>query len=224
MSSQTDGSGKVGQQGLNTDTASYNIHDFFIQQALSKVGTIKLVKVMGVQNAGGVAAVGLVDVKPMVNLVDGLLGSAMQHDTVFQLPYFRLQGGLNAIIMDPVVGDIGFAVICDRDITTVKNTKTYGPPGSYRRFSIADGLYVGGVLNATPQQYVTFTSTGIKIADKNSNVWEMKSGMIELTTIQLKVNGDISATGEVVAKSASTNIHLSTHKHPANNTSPTPGT
>jgi len=197
--------------------------DFFIQQALGKVGTVKLVKVMGVENAGELAAVGFVDVKIMVNLVDGLLGSAMSHDTVFQLPYFRLQGGLNAIIMDPVVGDIGFAVICDRDISAVKNTKDYAPPGSFRRFSVSDGLYVGGVLNETPNQYITFTSDGIKIADKNSNVWEMKSGKIELTTTEFKVNGSIKATGEVVAKSDTTNIHLTTHVHTANNTPPTAG-
>lgn len=218
---ETDGSGKVGQQGLNADTSQFNIHDFFIQQALGKVGTVKLVKVIAVENAGEVAAVGFVDVKIMVNLVDGLLGSAMPHDTVFQLPYFRLQGGLNAVIMDPVVGDIGFAVICDRDISAVKSTKDYAPPGSYRRFSISDGLYIGGVLNDTPQQYITFTSAGIKIADKNSNVWEMKSGTIELTTTTFKVNGDIKATGEVVGKMNTQNIHLTTHVHSANNTPPT---
>lgn len=181
MSDKTDGSGVVGQQGLNADTSEFNQVEFQIDQAFGKLSTTKLVKVMKVQNTGGLSAVGFVDVKPMVNLVNGLLGDSMPHGTIYGVPYFRLQGGKNAIICDPEVGDIGFAVFADRDISTVKSTKDFANPGSYRRFSPADAIYIGGVLNDTPEQYIQFNSDGITIADKNSNKIEMKSGGIFFT-------------------------------------------
>jgi hypothetical protein len=171
-----DGSGAIGQQGLTSDGSDFNVHDFMVEQAFGKISTVKLVKVMGVKNTGGLTAVGFVDIKPMVNLVDGLLGSSMQHGTIFNVPYMRMQGGKNAFIMDPEVGDIGFAVIADRDISAAKDAKDFANPGSFRRFSLADAMYIGGVLNATPEQYVQFNSDGVTIVDKNSNKIEMKSG------------------------------------------------
>jgi hypothetical protein len=39
------------------------------------------------------------------------------------VPYFRVQGGADAIIIDPKVGDLGIAVFCSRDITGVKRSK-----------------------------------------------------------------------------------------------------
>lgn len=210
----TDGSGVVGQQGLNDDTSPYNLTTSFIQQALGRIATIKLVKVMAVTNAGELSPVGFVDVKPMVNLVDGVLGGSMQQDTVFGLPYFRLQGGKNAIIIDPVVGDVGFAVVCDRDISSAKENKDYANPSSHRRFSLSDGIYVGGVLNDTPEQVIVF-----------------KDGMIEVTTPIFKVNGkiqatdDISTTGEVTAKAGAGHVNLSTHRQQAGTSQPPiPGT
>lgn len=165
----TDGSGVVGQQGLNDPEHPFNITDQFIQQALGNVGTVKLVKVMSVKEVTGLAPVGFVDVQVLVNLVDGLLGSSMEHGTTYHLPYFRLQGGNNAVICDPAVGDIGFALCCDRDISAVKNTKATANPATNRRFSVSDGLYVGGVLNGKPTQYIQFTDTGITIVDTNGN-------------------------------------------------------
>lgn len=197
MSSKTDGSGIVGQEGLNSSASEFNSIEFQIEQAFGKIATTRLVKVMGVESAGELAPVGFVDVKPMVNLVNGLLGDSMQHGIIYGVPYFRLQGGKNAIIMDPVVGDIGFVVVADRDSSIVKQTKEFGNPGSDRRFSLSDGIYIGGVLNDTPEQYVQFNSAGVTIADKNGNKIEMKTGGIFLTCSALVVNGNIQMSGSL---------------------------
>jgi hypothetical protein len=196
----TDGSGVVGQQGLNDSEHPYNITDQFIQQALGDVGTVKLVKVMSVREVTGLAPVGFVDVQILVNLVDGLLGSSTPHGTTYHLPYMRLQGGKNAIICDPVVGDIGFAVICDRDISAVKNTKAAANPSTSRRFSISDGIYVGGVLNGTPNQYIQFTTSGISIVDANGNKlvssptgWAF-TGLVQMNS-GMQLSGNIGAIG-----------------------------
>jgi len=146
-----------------TDGAGeYNAIRFMIQQMLAKVRTATLVEVKKCTNSGGVAAVGFVDVQPLVNQVDGS-GAVVPHGIIRGLPYMRLQGGANAVIIDPEIGDIGIALIADRDSSKVVSTKKAANPGSMRKFNLSDGLYLGGVLNGTPQQYVEFSSGGIKL-------------------------------------------------------------
>lgn len=146
-------------QSGNDDTNGLN---FQIKQFMAKVWTSALVRVEAVTNDGGLSAVGSVDVTPLVHQINGI-GAATPHAVIHGMPYFRIQGGANAMIMDPQVGDIGLAVICSRDISAVKVSKAPNVPGSYRRFDPADGLYIGGFLNAVPTQYVRFSADGIEI-------------------------------------------------------------
>lgn len=139
-----------------------NVQSFLIWQILRKISGAKLVQVVAVTNSGGVSPVGFVDVQPLVNQLDGW-NNATPHGTIYHLPYFRLQGGTNAVIIDPQVGDIGVAVVEDRDISSVKANKAQANPGSKRIFDIADGLYMGGFLNGTPQQYVQFSTAGVAV-------------------------------------------------------------
>jgi hypothetical protein len=206
-----------GQMQPSDTTSDFNAISFMIQQALAVTRTMTLVKVVAVTNDGGVSPVGSVDVHPMVNMLDGA-GVATTHGTVFGLPYFRLQGGANAVIIDPVVGDIGFAVIADRDISSVKSAKADANPGSNRRFDFSDGVYIGGILNGSPSQYCRFTDSGIVLADKNGNKIEMKAGSIAIT-------GNLTVTGGVTAGFGGVDaVTLQHHLHTANNTPPTPGT
>ncbi len=240
MDSNTSGSGVVGQLGLNDDSSEFNGSEAQIDQALGKLSTIKLVKVIAVNNTGALAAVGFVDIKPMVNLVDGLLGSSMQHGTIFNVPYFRLQGGKNAIIIDPEVGDIGYAAFADRDISSVKETKDFANPGSFRRFSAADALYVGGYLNDVPEQYIQMNSDGVTIADKNGGKLEMKSDGLHYNKPlfidgTLNISGGINAltggtysqsittSGDVVAGTISLKNHVHIYQRPSSGAvTPTP--
>ena len=154
--------GFTGQADASARAGDFNQSAFMISQALSRVETNALVKVVAVTSSGQVAPAGYVDVQPLVNQVDGA-GTAVPHGTIHGLPYFRLQGGTNAIIMDPVVGDIGMAGFCSRDISSVKANKAQANPGSRRRHDPADGIYFGGVLNGTATQYVQFSTAGIAI-------------------------------------------------------------
>ena len=90
------------------------------RHAFCTLGT--LVQVVAVTNDGGVEPVGFVDVHPMVAQVDGK-GQPTPHGVIYGLPYIRVQGGSNAVILDPQVGDIGLAVFCAQDISKVKATK-----------------------------------------------------------------------------------------------------
>ncbi|WP_339367478.1 hypothetical protein [Photorhabdus sp. CRCIA-P01] len=56
-----------------------------------------------------------VDVKPMVHNMTGT-GRKIENGIIYNVPIFRLQRGNSAVIMNPVIGDIGLIAICDRDI------------------------------------------------------------------------------------------------------------
>lgn len=154
------------QNGLN----------FAIQQAMLKLQTSLPVRVMAVRNAG-LAPVGQVDITVLVDMVDGQ-GNTVQHGTISNVPYFRLQGGTNAVIVDPSPGDIGMACFCSRDISAVKSVKDAAPPGSWRSHDFSDALYLGGFLNGTPTSYIQITdggilvhnTSGVKLGDTGADV------------------------------------------------------
>lgn len=218
-----------GQMQPSDTTSDFNVISFIIQQALARVRTTVLVKVVSVTNDGELSPVGFVDAQPLVNMLDGA-GQAQQHGILLNLVYFRLQGGTNAIIIDPKVGDIGYTVIADRDISAVKSSKAQANPGSFRRFDLADGIYCGGILNGVPEQYVQMNSEGVKIADKNGNSIAMTALGIVITGTVIVNNieitgtitgasggtyaGNIATTGTVTGSEVSAGgIALTTHHH-----------
>lgn len=154
--------GYYGYARSGESLSDFGAVSFLVSQILDGRNTATLVQVKAVTNSGGVTPVGMVDILPLVNQLDGE-GKAVPHQVVRRLPYFRLQGGANAVILDPQVGDIGIAVFADRDISSVKAAKGRANPGSARRSNKADGLYIGGFLNAAPSQYIQFASDGINI-------------------------------------------------------------
>lgn len=156
------GLGIIGTYRKSDESTDLNAIDAVVRSIVGKRAFATLVRVTAVNNAGEATPVGLLDVQPLVAQVDGL-GNLTPHGVIHNLPYFRLQGGADAIILDPKVGDLGLAVICDRDISTVKETKAAAGPGSHRQNSMADGLYIGGFLNGTPAQFVRFSTDGIEI-------------------------------------------------------------
>jgi hypothetical protein len=223
--------GFYGQQGTFDGTSDHNVIEFIVRQMLGRVRTGVPVKVIAV-HGGGVGPAPTVDVQVLVNQIDGV-GNQTPHGTIFGIPVLRIQGGANAVICDPVANDIGWLSIGDRDISAVKANKgKQSNPGSYRRHNLADGVYIGAILNpAAPTQYVQFTTTGLKIADKNGNIIEMKSGEIDITSTKVSINGDLAVSGAITAGGEITagsggggSVTLQQHKHTGNNIPPTPGT
>jgi hypothetical protein len=159
----TAGLAGFGQMDPSDNATEYTRIRFLVRQALANVRTAIAVEVISCTNDGGVSPVGRVSVHPLVNQVDGA-GNSVSHSTVFNLPYVRVAGGTNAIIMDPQAGDLGVMVCCDRDISSVKATGGEANPGSSRRFSMADAIYLGYSLgDTTPVQYILFNESGLTI-------------------------------------------------------------
>lgn len=140
----------------------YNQLLFVVRQQIAKMQTATIVKVINCSNDGGVSPVGTVDVQILVNQINGQ-GVPTPHVTMYGLPYLRMQGGANAVILDPQPGDIGIAVFASRDISVVVSTKAQANPGSYRQYDFSDGMYLGGLLNAAPSQFVQFSASGINL-------------------------------------------------------------
>ena len=178
-------------QDVSSATSETNALHFVFSQLMAKTWSACPVSVVAVKKGGGgaVAAAGSVDVHPLVNQVDGS-GVATPHGTIFGLPYIRLQGGANGIIIDPAVGDIGLAVFCDRDISSVKANKAQANPGSWRRYNPSDGIYIGGILNAVVSQYLQFAGgitagTPVLTTTGNVKVGTGASGSFSSSTGQL---------------------------------------
>lgn len=179
--------GYYGAASAGDSLTEFGAISFLVNQILNGRNVATLAKVMAVTNAGGLESVGFVDVMPMVNHLDGD-GNAVPNQTVRGLPYFRIQGGANAIILDPQVGDIGVAIFADRDISAVKASKAISNPGSLRRSNKADGLFMCGWLNSAPSQYVQFIGNSINI---------VSPGKVTITAPAIESSGAWAHTGTI---------------------------
>lgn len=203
--------GYVGQAWLPTGGNDFQALDFLVRQVIAGKAWSGLVSVVAV-HGGGTGASATVDVQPMVNQQD-VLGNQVPHGTVYGLPCFRYQGGGAACIIDPVKGDIGHAIICDRDISGVKASGVVSPPGSFRQHSWSDGIYYGGVLNSAPTVFVQITPSGVNI-----------------TAPTVAITGNLTVTGSITAgEGGSDSVTLQHHQHgtgsaAAGTTAPTAGT
>lgn len=154
--------GVYGFQQPQSASADFPLWRFFLQRMLAQMQTASLVVVKACSNQGGVVPVGTVDVQIMVNQVSGD-GTPEPHGVITGIPYHRIQGGANAIILDPQPGDIGVCLFASRDISNVVKTKKISNPGSQAMFDYSSGLYLGGWLNATPSQYFAFSAQGVQV-------------------------------------------------------------
>lgn len=164
-----------------------------MRQFLKQVNTAIPVRVVAV-NGGGVAPVGSVDVVPLVSQRD-INGTGYENPKLNNVPYFRIQGGKNAIVIDPEVGDMGLAVFCQRDISATKESRGESVPPSMRTHAMGDAVYIGGLLNGTPSQYVFFNPGG--------------NGVTVVSPVSVSVNApSVSVSCDSAAVSASADVSI----------------
>lgn len=177
--------------------------EYILGRFLGRTYTATLVKVNDVQ-AGGTGPVGFLSATDLIQQVDGN-NDGIPNVPMRNIPYFRLQGGANAIIIDPKPGDIGLAVFAQRDISALKTSKTEGAPPSLRMHDVSDGLYIGGLLNGAPSQWIQFLESGINVQSTGN--------------ININAGGDINITsdGEFVINSASFGVSSSSFTHNGTN-------
>ena len=195
----------VGMLQIPNLWGDFNNVSFAIRQALAKIQTAMLVQVVSCTNDGGVSAVGSVNVIILVNQQNSA-GIGLQEGQLVNLPYMRIQGGANAVILDPQPGDIGIAVFASRDISAVIATKKQANPATFRTYDFSDGLYVGGVLNGVPSQYVQFVAGGINLVSPNQIT-------LQAPTVAVQGNLTVSGSTEGTGDGTFAGIDVQTHIH-----------
>ena len=207
-------SGYRGQAWFNTSGNLLSAVSFVAKQITAGKAFASLVKVISV-SGGGISSPAMVAVQPMVDQVDGF-GTRTAHGTIYNIPCFRYQAGVCAFIVDPIVGDIGLAVICDRDISQVKSTGAISGPGSSRQNSWSDGLYFGAFLGGTPTTFVQATQDG--------KIQITAPGGLNITAPTVAITGALTATQGIQAGTGGADsVTLQHHTH-SGGPPPTPGT
>lgn len=153
----------------------YNSLIYIINSEIKKINTADLVRVIAVNE-------GTIDVQPLLGSIRAD-GSMNETSPIYNVRYFQWQFGLNKIKAVPAIGDIGLLVCCKRDISNVEN----GNVGSFRQFSLADGIYIGGIegLNQNPVQTIEFKDSSINITSGTE---------LNITSPQTNVNGTLNVS------------------------------
>lgn len=183
---------------ITSGNSALNAFSFFVENILKKqINTAIPVKVVAVETQGSSGAAGYVDVMPLINQRDAS-NKAIDTVTIFHLPYYRYQGGVAAVVVDPVAGDVGLAIFAQQDCSNLKQSENITvTPGSFRAFSMSDGFYIGGFLNKTPQVF-------IEIKQDKTVAITASSGVTINAPYVTVPSGDVIASG----------ISLVHHRHP----------
>ncbi|WP_313687915.1 hypothetical protein [Pantoea sp.] len=187
-----------------------NSLSFALRQMIGQFAFIEIVQVENVNEItrSDGKTYKTLDVKPLLHGVTAD-NEIIDNETIYGIHYLRLQRGSSGVIMDPEVGDIGLAAVCDRDVSNILNTgKSAAPARPNQLHNASNAIYLTGIasLNGDPKQYVRFLPDGIDIV--SPLVVNINAPSVAVTG-DVTVDGDVTATGEVKAKG----IALSSHVH-----------
>lgn len=209
----------TGQQQLTSAASAANVRRFEIQQLIGQVYTIEPVEVLESTSSGELAIAGSVVIRLLTNQVAGD-GTSMPHGPIYEIPYIRIQGGTTAFIIDPQPGDRGVAMIARSDISAVKAARGQANPGSFRRFNLSDSIYLGGLLNAQPTQYVRASADGLELVSPTlvriqaptielQGAVDQSGGAVTVAT-DITAQGTITGVTDVIAATVSGKTHAHT--------------
>lgn len=175
---------------------------------ITNVNTAMPCKVVAIekQEQRGVNIVGFVDIQLMIEQTNGQK-KGNETAIVCNVPYVRIQGGTNAVIIDPEINDLGVAIFASRDITNFKEARRQTPPATWRKFSISDAIYIGGIRNQKPVQYIHFRNDGIEIYSPKRVHITTPTVLIDSdnTTINTSAKTTINANGGCEINAETTN-------------------
>jgi hypothetical protein len=207
MASPNPSDGIAGFFNPVTDSTDAGYLAFVFRALMNGIATTMPVQVLACTNTGGIELPGTVDVKLLVNQIDGD-GNVHPRGTIFSIPYARQQAGANALIIDPEPGDIGFCVFASHDISSVKANKGQANPGSHRRFSYSDGIYAGSIFGVTAPSNLIQISGG-QITIQSPGTVTINAPSVK-TTADLEVGGNLKVDGatELIGTvTADANVH-----------------
>lgn len=184
---------------MDADPADFldnlNALSYIINNIVNKVNTVELVRVVAVNIVNNT-----IDVIPIIKNINAD-NKPINESIIYGVRYFQWQYGLNSIIATPEIGDVGMICICKKDISSAE----IGLAGSKRKYCLADGIYIGGILglNAIPIQFIKFDALGITITSPTA---------VTINTPLATVNAIESATlnTQIATVNATTSATLTT--------------
>lgn len=198
---------RTSNRRLNSGASEYNALSFMMEQMIKgMVNTAIPVRVDSCTKPGVGGAAGYVSATPLVQQ-RGADGKGLQPVSLPQLPFFRLQCGTAAVVLDPQPGDVGLAIFSQQDASNIEAGKTDPvQAGSFRCFDMSDGFYVGGFYGQTPTTYVWLDpekgEASIKAPTKISleaPTIELKGSLVMGNTAGDASGGTITLTGNIQA-------------------------
>ena len=225
------------KRGLDTpytDTGAYNALDFAMNQKLKDgMQTSFVGRIDSCSGKGSEAGSGTVSATQLTAQADAS-GKSLPMPSMTKLPYTRLQGGIAAVIIDPVPGDICVFSCCKQDISGIKQgTSQPVPAGSYRQFSQSDSVMVGAIHTKKPEVWIWIKQDktviihapkGVKI--ETDETVEVTAKKVDITAPEVSIKGNVKVAGSVTSTgdmSAGGKSYLShTHKGDSGGTTSAP--
>lgn len=225
------------KRGLDTpytDTGAYNALDFAMSQKLqNEMSTSFIGRIDSCSGKGSEAGSGTVSATQLTAQADAS-GKSLPMPSMSKLPYTRIQGGIAALVIDPVPGDIAIFSSCKQDISGVKQgTSQPVPVGSYRSFSQSDSVMVGAIHTKAPEVWIEIKQDktviihapkGVKIeTDETVTVIAKK---VDITAPEVSITGNVKVTGSVTASgdmsAGGTSLKSHTHRGDSGGTTSAP--
>ena len=202
---------RTSNRKLNSGASEFNALSFMMEQMIKGlVNTAIPVRVDSCTKPGVGGAAGYVSATPLVQQ-RGADGNALMPVSLPQLPYYRVQAGTAAVVLDPQPGDIGLAVFSQQDASNVKEgTSEPVQAGSFRCFDMSDGFFVSCHYGQTPTTYVHLDPEKGEVTVKAPTKITLDAPTIELkgslqmgnaagsgTGDTMKITGNLDVTGSV---------------------------
>lgn len=165
---------------------------YIINNLIANIHTMMPVKILSVTvPSDDLAPIGRCEVLPLVQQIDGS-NNVYPMGKIINVPYLRVQGGKNAIVIDPQVGDVGLCGFCERDISIVKRTGDVSAPDTRRKYDINSAVYMFSMMSGVPEQYIHFKSSGIDIKS---------TGVVNINGLNILPDGTlVTKDGDIVDK------------------------
>lgn len=170
---------------------NFNLLMYLAKSVLREVNTVEVVRVEEVNQGSNT-----ITVIPIVKNAN-TNGNPIPESPIYNVKYIQWQYGANSIKVKPEVGDIGIIVVCKKDISSIES----GIVGSFREFSVSDGIYIGGLFgfNKEPTQFIEFTENGIIITTPKTLTVNATENVVVNATGDATINGvniEVNASGK----------------------------
>ena len=180
-----------GSQDADTNLSEFQALEFFIDNKILEINTVKMCQVTKVNDDG------TLNVKALVLSLDGKKEPIPSVEWK-NYPILRQQGGTSGFVIQYNVGDIVLVGFCDRDPQAVVRSKKEAAPSTFAPFPLSGGIVLGAVLFNAPEVYVKTTDKVYCVGDldvsKNANI--QKNLTVEKNC---EITGNCTITGNLDA-------------------------